>query len=95
MEKIITPKLTVEFKLTNELGDEFSLTTKAEVSEDLYGSDLDFIGEQLNIFLKQCGYIRNNDCILMEDLTEDERYDLSCTLDKLRENIQPEDESND
>lgn len=67
-------KLTIGFNFENEFGDKFSATTTAQVFNDLGETDIDFIGDQLNIFLKQCGYARKNDHIFMEDLTEEE-YD--------------------
>lgn len=78
------PKLTIGFRLVNEFGDEYTMTTKQEVSDVAYDSDLEFIGEQLNVFLKQCGYYRKHDNILMSDLTDDEYCALFEYLAKLR-----------
>lgn len=77
-------KLTIGFNFENEFGDKFSATTTAEVFNDLGETDIDFIGDQLNIFLKQCGYFRKNDHIFMEDVTEEERVALADYLEELR-----------
>jgi len=36
------------------------------------------------VFLKQCGYVRKNDFIFMEDITEEEYEALAVYLDELR-----------
>lgn len=78
-------KLTIGFNFENEFGDKFSATTTAQVFNDLGETDIDFIGDQLNIFLKQCGYARKNDHIFMEDLTEEEHDALLDYLYGLRD----------
>lgn len=55
-----------------------------EVEDAIKAIHIDVIGEQLNVFLKQCGYARKNDYILMKDLTEKEYYKLADYLDELR-----------
>lgn len=77
-------KLTIGFNFENEFGDKFSATTTAQVFNDLGETDIDFIGDQLNIFLKQCGYARKNDHIFMEDVTEEEWVALADYLEELR-----------
>ena len=77
-------KMTIGFILESECGDKFSATTTADVCRHLGDTDIDFIGEQLNAFLKQCGYIRENDYIFMEDVTEEECMALSDYLAELR-----------
>lgn len=76
--------LTLGFNLTNEFGYEYSMKSKKEVTSDIYENDLDFFGENFNLFLKQCGYYRKNDYIFMEDVTEDEYEALSGYLRELR-----------
>lgn len=78
-------KLTIGFHLVNEGGDKFSSESTLEIFHDLGDTDLSVIGDQLNSFLKQCGYIRYNDHILMEDLTDEEHDALADFLDELRE----------
>lgn len=85
-------KLTIGFHCENEFGDKFSATSTSEVFTDLGESDVNFIGEQLNNFLRQCGYYRKHDLIFMEDITEEEYEALESYLDELRRN---NDESND
>ena len=77
-------KMTIGFILESERGDKFSATTTADVCRHLGDTDIDFIGEQLNAFLKQCGYIRENDYIFMEDVTEEECMALADYLAELR-----------
>ena len=67
-------KLTIGFHLENEFGELYTQSSTVEVFTDLGDTDLSVIGEQLNCFLKQCGYARYNDNIFMEDVT-DEEYD--------------------
>lgn len=77
-------KLTIGFDFENEFGDKFSATTTAQVFNDLGETDIDFIGNQLNIFLKQCGYARKHDNIFMEDVTDEEWAALTDYLEELR-----------
>ena len=78
-------KLTVGFSLEDESGNKYSATTSADVLVDLGYTDIDFIGEQLNTFLKQCGYKRKNNYIFMESITEEEYDALSDYLNKFRQ----------
>lgn len=77
-------KIRIRFELTDECGNNFVSESKVQVFTDLNETDIDVIGEQLNVFLKQCGYNRGNDYIFMESLTEDEYYKLADYLDELR-----------
>lgn len=76
-------EFSIRFELTNEFGSEYTQSARIE-NFDVYDSDLEFIGEQLNCFLRQCGYIRKNDCMFMEDITEEEREVLMDCLHLLR-----------
>ena len=58
-------KLTIGFNLETEFGDKYSQYSTMSVCYDLGDTDLSVIGDQLNCFLKQCGYIRSNDHMLM------------------------------
>lgn len=78
-------KLTIGFHLENEFGDKFSHESSLEVFTDLGDTDLSVIGEQFNVFLKQCGYVRRNDNIFMEDITDEEYDALADYLEELRE----------
>ena len=75
---------TIGFNFENEFGDKFSSTTTVGLHSGQDFADIDLIGRQLNIFLRQCGYYRKNDCILMEDVTEEERETLANCLAELR-----------
>lgn len=83
-------KLTISFHYENEFGDKFSATSSAETFSSLGETDVDFIGEQLNNFLRQCGYIRNNNYIFMEDITEEEYEILAEYLDDIRQSKKQE-----
>lgn len=67
-------KITIGFHFENEFGDSYDNTSKVEVYTDLGDTELSVIGEQLNAFLIQIGYVRKNGNIFMEDLN-DEEYD--------------------
>lgn len=67
-------KITIGFHFESEFGDSYDSTSKVEVFTDLGDTELSVIGEQLNAFLSQVGYIRKNGNIFMEDLSDDE-YD--------------------
>lgn len=89
------PRIKIGFTLTDHFGNEYSATSNVEVFESLGERDLDVIGEQLNTFLRQIGYIRSRDCMLMEDLTEEEHDALLDYLDELRGSDKNGGEEND
>lgn len=78
-------EIRIRFELENGYGSHYVQESKFEVFSDLNETDIDCIGEQLNVFLKQAGYVREHDYILMEDVTEDEREALYDYLQTLRE----------
>ena len=78
-------KLTIGFHLVDEFNNRYSQESSVEVFTDLGETDLDVIGKQLNIFLKQCGYVRYNDNVFMEDITDEEYEALADYLKELRE----------
>lgn len=78
------PKIKIGFSYEDEFGNTYEASSKVEVFESLGETDLYVIGEQLNIFLRQIGFVRQNDNILMEDITDDEFELLSNYLDELR-----------
>lgn len=78
-------KITIRFELTDEFKNHYAAESTAEVFESFGETKLDMIGDQLNIFLRQCGYIRKNDCIFMEDITEEEYDALTLYLNELRQ----------
>lgn len=78
------PRITIEFALTDECGNRFTQSSCAEIFHEYGETDLEYIGKQLNVFLRQCGFYRENNYILMEDITEDEYEALTCYLDTLR-----------
>ena len=78
-------KIKIGFTYTDHFGDEYSASSLVEVFDELGETDLDVIGAQLNAFLIQIGYPRENSHILMDDLTEDECEALHGYLQELRE----------
>lgn len=67
-------KIRIKFELNDELKNYYSAESAFEVYEDIGDSVLDEMGKQFNIFLRQAGYIRPNDYLFMESIT-DEEYD--------------------
>ena len=77
-------KIKIAFELTDELGNVFSSSSEMEVFSSLGENVLDVIGEQLNVFLRQCGYYRPNSLLYMEDITEEEYDAIANYLATLR-----------
>lgn len=77
-------KFRIKFELTDEFGNDYVNESRVDVCRVCRERELDVIGEQLNVFLKQCGYVRDNDYIFMEDITEEEYEALAVYLDELR-----------
>lgn len=78
-------KITVSFGFTDAFGNTFSQQSTLSVFEEHDYSTLDEIGEQLNAFLRQCGYTRQHNHILMEPITAEEYDKLMDCLFALRE----------
>lgn len=76
--------IKIRFELETAFG-QYSQESQFKVFTDLGDTEVGCIGEQLNTFLKQAGYIRRNDYIFMEDVTEDELEALEDYLHSLRE----------
>ena len=79
--------IDIEFVLRDRLGCKFSAHSETDVAYDLGEDELSVIGELLNTFLKQCGYYRENQYILMESLTEEELEYLSDQLYEYRKGV--------
>ena len=78
------PVIRIGFSYTNECGEHFSASSDMTVYESLGDRPIDLIAEQFNHFLRQVGYYRPNNNILIEDLTDAE-YDYLCEkLDEYR-----------
>lgn len=77
-------KISIGFQLENELGELYTQGSTVEVFRDIGDTDITVIGEQLNCFLRQCGYARRNDYIFMEDVTDEEYDALADYLEELR-----------
>lgn len=75
--------ITIKFELTSSIGEHYAAESTINVFYDLE-SELDVIGQQLNAFLRQAGYTRPHDCIMMESITDEEYADLLQYLDELR-----------
>lgn len=86
-------EITIGFDYTGECGDSYSATSTLASFPDIGESNIDVIGRQLNCFLRQVGYYRPNDNILMESLSDDE-YDAVVEFlenyrsDKMRDELQ-------
>lgn len=78
-------KIKIGFTHTDEFGNEYSASSVVEVFASLDEKELDVMGRQFNVFLKQIGYVRHNDNILMEDLTDEELEALYDYLQELRD----------
>lgn len=77
-------EIKIRFELETALGGRYVQESQFEVFTDLGDTEIDCIGEQLNVFLKQAGYIRENDYIFMESVSEEEREALDDYLRSLR-----------
>ena len=85
-------KFRIKFELTDEFGNDYINESRVDVCYNNGETELDVIGEQLNVFLKQCGYVRKNNLIFMEDITAEEYDAIAIYLDELRST---EDKEND
>lgn len=77
-------KITIGFHYIDPLGNTYNSESTLTVFFDCGENELSVIGRQLNSFLKQCGYYRSRDTVLMDDLTEEEADALVCYLSELR-----------
>lgn len=78
-------KITIGFRYIDTWGNEYTAESTREVFFSLGDDELDTIGKQFNAFLSQAGYMRRNDHMLMEDLTQEEIWLLLDYLDKIRD----------
>ena len=85
-------KITIGFSFVDQFGNIYSNLSTVEVFYDLDESELDVIGRQLDAFLKQCGYYRKNDNLLMESLSDDELDAVMSFLCNYREEHSSPDE---
>lgn len=74
-------KIRIRFEFTDEFGDEYASESYVSKTDR---RELEIIGEQLNSFLRQAGYVRNGDNILMESLTYKELEAVEEFLDEYR-----------
>ena len=75
--------ISIGFSFTDAYGNDYSANTNVEIISDIE-SEIDVIGYQFNAFLAQCGYARNNQFMLIKDLTEEEAELLTVYLDEIR-----------
>lgn len=73
--------ITIGFELIDDDGRKYSAHSSFPVYD---ASILNELGEQFNTFLKQAGFVRTNDYLLMMDVTEEERARLEHFLMVLR-----------
>lgn len=82
-----TEIITIGFSLsTNAYDGEYILKSQIPIYYEAGNTPLEEIFSQFNIFLKQAGYVRPNDYILPDSLTEDEREELEYHLIEYRRN---------
>lgn len=81
------PIIRISFSYTNECGEHFSASSDMTVYESLGDRPIDLIAEQFNHFLRQVGYYRPNNYILIEDLTDAEYDYLTEKLNEYRGTI--------
>lgn len=77
-------RIRIKFELTDMNGNNYVSETTTEIYFSIGDTELSTIGEQLNAFLRQCGYIRKNDFMFMEDITEEECEALEAYLKEYR-----------
>lgn len=78
------PVVTIGFSYVDEYGNEFEQKSKVMVLESCGDTILEEMGDQLNSFLSQIGYIRTNNYMYMNDLTERELHLVERYVKKLR-----------
>lgn len=82
-----TEIITIGFSLsTNAYDGKYILKSQIPIYYEAGNTPIEEIFSQFNIFLKQAGYVRSNDYILTESLTEDEREELEYHLSEYRMN---------
>lgn len=92
---IKNPKIKIGFSYTDQFGNHCDTKIEKEVGYGIHETSLDALFKSFNTFLKQCGFVRENDYILTEDITEEE-YDLLYTyLYKLRRRKDEKGEDNE
>lgn len=88
-----TEIITIGFSLsTNAYDGKYILKSQIPIYYETGNTPLEEIFSQFNIFLKQAGYVRPNDYILTDSLTEDEREELEYHLSEYRINNTKEEE---
>ena len=82
-----TEIITIGFSLsTNAYDGKYIMKSQIPIYYEAGNTPIEEIFSQFNIFLKQAGYVRPNDYILTESLTEDEREELEYHLSEYRIN---------
>lgn len=79
-----TSGITIGFHYVDTMGNTYDSSSTVEVFFDLGDTELSVIGDQLNTFLRQCGYMRRHDTIMMTDVDEDELDMLEGYLAEIR-----------
>ncbi len=75
-------KIRLRLEYENVWGSVYTMETKTSYYDE--GDVLSFIGQQVNLLLKQAGYSRMDDYIFMEDVSYDERLALASYLWEMR-----------
>lgn len=77
-------RITIGFHYVDTFGNTYDSSSTVEMLYDMGDNELSTIGRQLNAFLRQCGYYRRREMILMDDITEEEYDSLLIALDEMR-----------
>lgn len=81
-------RITIGFELRDENGNHYEASSSFAIYSDIGMDTIYEIGAQLNTFLRQAGYIRDNCYIFMEDVTEEELEALDDFLHQYRKKNQ-------
>lgn len=77
-------QIVIKFELEHYIGESYKAESTLTISPEFGDTEIGLMGNQFNIFLKQCGYNRERDYLFMEDVTEEERDALSEFLEIYR-----------
>lgn len=86
-------RVRIKFEATDQFGNSYVQENNVELHSDLGYCFTDEVGRLLNLFLKQMTFQRRNDCIFMEDVTENEMDALYDFLQEYRKGRESEEET--
>ena len=77
-------QMVIKFELEHYMDESYKAESTLTIFPEFGDTEIGLMGDQFNIFLKQCGYNRQRDHLFMEDVTEEERDALSEFLETYR-----------